>query len=466
MKNMELKTADGVETGVQNPSAFEGLKDKTKEFALEQFASLKEKAGAFAKENWAKISGKTTEWIGDIGEGLKLRTIDKWKMARAEKSENKLIKHKERDIANEEKKMGKLDGKIGKEEASKKKAEEDFAKLASGAEGNEALMAIIQRGKVEQVGKNDSKLGVLNTEKEGRGKKQEEYKGQIETYKKNIENLERNFADKVDGRIDKIKERDNYENNKVRLETAIGSIGRLEDRISNTSKNLAQYEEVWKQRKILGKEGKKELREKMDQLKDFLNNSEKHLEISKKLKAKYEKKIAKTDKRVSSLQEFKGKYVGKKDGGDVKPNEDFDVENKTDTSSVEDSNPIASEMARSGEGESVTEEEVGDEGENKEKNEALEAVKKSIDEAERLIIKDGEYLSVFKLAVYIGNIKNVIDKNIEKIGKNSPDKVNRLAKIFKELESNFKSTEMAPLVSGKNLISTFRKFMKDFDETK
>ena len=107
MTKLELTRREGEEQEKPTPSVFENLKNQTKEFALKKLGELKGRAETFAKENWAKISGKTTEWISDITDSLKLRTVDKWQLAKEGRITNKLIQHKEKDIDREAKKVDK-----------------------------------------------------------------------------------------------------------------------------------------------------------------------------------------------------------------------------------------------------------------------------------------------------------------------------------------------------------------------
>jgi hypothetical protein len=235
-------------------------------------------------------------------------------MARAEGKSNRFISGKERDIEREGRKMGDIDGRIGKETASKQKVEGEFDGLVEGVT-DPALLAIIAKSRTEKVGINDGRLSELSTKKAEAVKKQEAYNADIEVFKKKIGDLENTFATKVDGRIERIKARDYYEGNVAFVKDADVEIKKIEEEMSVKEKQLAQYEKTWEQRKILGKEGKKELREKMGQLRDELNRTQGILDDSIRRKEKYAKQIAKTDKRVASLEKFKGKYVGKKEEG-------------------------------------------------------------------------------------------------------------------------------------------------------
>lgn len=463
-----MATTEGVAIESAKPSFGENLKELAgiaKEAALERLGDLGGRAGEFVKNKWEKISGKTAEWISDIGDSLKLQTVDRWKMATKGVLNNTLIALKEGNISSEEKKVGVLDGKITTEEGRKNKVEADFSSLMTGVEGNPALQAIIEKDKAIKLSENDSNLAKLNAKKEESAKKQEAYSNDIENFKKKLEKVEGDFGAKVDGRIDRIKTRDNYEDNKVHLETVEGSISRLTARVSKTEKELAQYEGVLKQGKLLGKEAKNELKRKIEIFKDFLNNSEKHLERAEELKAKYEKQIAKTDKRVASLEKFKGKYVGKKEKVAKVENTDTDSSGKEGTTvePLESSGGLDVESEEDSGGD-LEEEDEGQESKEEGEKEALEEISNSVKESEKKLGKEGEGLKVNKLADAIAEIRKVIEKNIEKI---SEEKANQLKEVNKYLEDFLKRLSkpiLNPALISKEIFKKLNPIMKNLIE--
>ena len=295
------------ETKVESKSGFiQGLKDRMGE--------LSGRAGEFFSRHFDTIASKTQEWAGDIFESVKLQTIDKWNLARESWGQNRLIKRKTGDIENLSKKNGKLDGVLTKKQGQKEKHEAEF-ETALEAITDPTLRSIFEKSRTEKIGKDDEEIQRVVAKQQENSSKQSEYTGDIETYKGKIKTLEQDFVGKIDGRIDKIKQKENYEQNIESSRQFSENITQIEVTISQSEDQIKQYESVLdsKSRKLLGKEGVASVRAKLTELKKTLDATKQELKRAREGKKTCDKRINKTDKRLKSLNNLRQKYTGEQD---------------------------------------------------------------------------------------------------------------------------------------------------------
>ncbi len=362
-----------------------------------------------------KISRKKPEWISNVYDYVKLRTVDKWKFKRASGGAADLIDLKESDIQE-------LSGEIGdlREQSVlvAKKNDEDqqiFTERLSAIK-DPFLVELYERTKNEKQAQADEKIQRLNTAIDERARKQDLYKADIEKYKEKMAQLESDFNGKVDVAIDSLKKRADYENKAIQsvelgrgIEEAINSLGELENTIT-------EYETVLEDRELIGEDAYHQISEA---LKDHINSAElldMKIDAMKREKERRDEYLDGVESKIKSWERFRNKHTPNHSSGETISEDGVDedvVDQGNNSSSTVDVDPTQTHTpVQTSEGGNVEDEQQPPqelEGESVVPPGALEE-EESSNERKGALEDINEKIEVLENVLISGNPKEVVIK--------------------------------------------------------
>ncbi len=263
----------------------------------------------WASSKWEQIKGKTAEWKNDLVETVKLKTVDKFKVVTEKWGQNMLIAGKERDVSREGRKAESLREKLNSSKELKTNEVSRFDGAMLGIE-DPHLRQIFEKSRQLKIDAIDSKIQKIDGDIEQTEQRQSQYKGEIETFKNNVGEIERGFSEKVDSKIDRIKEKFGYQEKIDDRNKINEGISGLEQKIPGQEQLIGQYKQALEHKELLDKKDRKEIKAKLKEYEAELKKTKDFLEKMGKAKAKLDKYIGKIDKKVQSWEDFKGKYTG------------------------------------------------------------------------------------------------------------------------------------------------------------
>lgn len=257
---------------------------------------------------YKKVSGAASEWKDDMVETIKLKTVDKWKMMAGRGAENWLLQRKNSDI-------DKVDGKITNAQGSINLKEEDFKREE---ESINAAMAKISDPKFKEifesgkVGKKAEMEREIETIRNGQLKQLEERKAllvaQKERYETNIKNIEKKFTDKIDNKINGIRDKYDYEGKMGHKKTLDENVKRLNEKMAEKEKGIADCEVALANKQFLTKEDQKRIKERAKEIKKEVAECRKDLERAEKARDKNDRQIGKINGKTQKWETMKTKY--------------------------------------------------------------------------------------------------------------------------------------------------------------
>lgn len=352
-----------ISEGVEPTSAVshEGVIDESSKLAEFGNWSVKafDKAEAWASKSWDKLKTVSSEWMHDVADTIKLKTVDKWNFVRQQNNENTLIAHKQQDIGKLQMDAQDHRTKMTTAEALRDKESARFTtQLESIADPD--LKKLFEEGQKTGLSRVEGEISSSQKAIEDSALKETKYKGEIDTFHKNIESAGNAFTTRIDGRINKIHERHGYEEK-------VKAIGVLTEEIEKGEKDIGESNlkiEEWKKTlesvegsEVFPKEMKEKIKEGIASMEK--NNKEigARLDRTRKGQTKLQGRIAKIDAKTAKWAKLKNELgLGKKEqptaaerGNEGQQQED-DASKGTISSEFADADTDAERGVETGEG--------------------------------------------------------------------------------------------------------------------
>ncbi len=216
---------------------------------------------------------------------------------------------KKGDISKEDKKGASLRERLETSKGIKNKEISRFDTALVGIE-DPHLRGIFEKSRQTKIGDLDAKMQKIGGDIEKTEQNKNKYKSEIETFKNNVGDIEKGFSDKVDSKINRIKESFGYQEKLDDRSKIVEGISGLEQKIPGQEQMIGQYKQALEHKELLDKKDRKEIKAKLKEYEAELKKTKDFLEKMEKAKAKLDKYIGKVENKVQSWEDFKSKYVG------------------------------------------------------------------------------------------------------------------------------------------------------------
>lgn len=190
-----------------------------------------------------RIKNVAVEWKNDVVETVRMNTVDKWKFMNEKEDANALMQHKVNDIAD-------LKGRALTEEhnitifESAKAADDANFSLAVGSAKNPFIRDIFKKSWDEKTAASEASILNARTAIEDIDKVTMHYARQIVTFGEKTRLAGEAFRDRIDARIDKIREKCGYYEFQENLDFINRKIGIGEGYIRGYDEKIAEHSEA------------------------------------------------------------------------------------------------------------------------------------------------------------------------------------------------------------------------------
>jgi DNA-directed RNA polymerase subunit H (RpoH/RPB5) len=263
---------------------------------------------------WEKFKNVSKEWMKDVFDTVKMKTVDKWRFMSERKATNKLIGHKEEDIRN----LGYMEENERRNiQTFESGRSSDLEKFNSALESikDPHIQEIFARNRDEKVSGWDAKIETSNDAIDSVETRKIQYASEIVNFRKDIDEAGEDFSGKIDSRIDHIREKCGYDEKKDQLATLNEEIEVGYDSLKTTKDKIAEYNDALDVAEKIGVSPAdlRTLENGIDELESDRELIEHQIDQALLREEKLKKSIAKIDKTTAKWEKMRKKMKLTKD---------------------------------------------------------------------------------------------------------------------------------------------------------